>query len=118
MATLQFNKVHKNGWISYRQVGTTGAVFIDRRMVEPSFSENPPATIEVDLPFVAPGADATARAAEKSEKAQAREAAKAAKAEANAQKQADRLAKLQAKADAAAARAAAAAERAAGAGGQ
>jgi len=112
MANLNFNKVHKNGWISYRQVGTTGAVFIDRRMLTPEAVENPPATLEEALAcIVPPGADASAKAAEKTAKQMEREAAKAAKAAGAIEKANARLAKLQAAADAARARAEAAAAK-------
>ena len=97
MATLQFNKVHKNGWISYKQVGTAGAVFIDKRMVSAETLANPPATLEFDIPgLVAPGADATEKQVAAAAKKLAAEQAKAAKAEAAAAKATAKLEKLQA----------------------
>lgn len=87
MATLKFNKVHKNGWVSYKQVGTAGAVFIDKRMLSAETLATPPETIEFDsLPLVALGADASVKSAEELAKKQAREEAKAAKAAVSAQK--------------------------------
>lgn len=94
MAKLQFNKVHKNGWISYKQVGTAGAVFIDKRMLSAETLANPPAEIDFDsVPLVAPGADASAKSAEAAAKKQAREEARAAKAAASAEKAQARAAK-------------------------
>ena len=115
MKTLNFNKVHKNGWISYKLAGVPGAVFIDKRHLTAEAVANPPATLEEALNFlVEPGADASAAAAEKTAKQIEREAAKAAKAEASAAKATARLEKLQASAAAAQARADAARAKAAG----
>lgn len=116
MATANFNKVHKNGSVSYRVVGSTGAVYIAKTQLRPEFPfDNPPATLDEALGFlVEPGAGATERAAEKSAKQIEREAAKVAKAAQSAEKAQARLIKLQAAADTARARAEAAVAKAAG----
>lgn len=113
MATLKFNKVHKNGWISYKQTGTPGAVFIDKRMLSAEAQAAPAETIEVEITgLVAPGADASAKDAEKEAKKAAKEAEKAAKAQAAQEKAAAKLVKLQEAATKAAERAAALAAKA------
>lgn len=112
MKTLTFNRVHKNGWISYKIAGVAGAVFVDRRMLTDEALASPAQTIDVEIPGLRePGADASAAAAEKEAKKIAREAAKAAKASAAAEKAQAKLAKLQETAAKAAAAAAAARER-------
>lgn len=124
MHVANFNKFHKNGWISYKIQGSAGAVMIDRRQLRADFPyEAPPATLSEALEFlVEPNQDALlreqaraeraqARAARQQarvEKAQAREAAKAARAAALLERTNARLARLQAKAEAAMARAEAA----------
>ncbi len=100
MATLTFNKVHTNGWLSYRIAGVPGAVFVDKRMFTPESVDgimaNPPATIEMnDFNFAQPGADATAKAAEKAAKIAEREAKKIERANASAAKAQAKLEKLQ-----------------------
>lgn len=116
MKSLSFHKVHKNGWLSYRLTGIPGAIYVDRRLLTADALATPPQTLSVDLEgLVEPGADATAKAAEKAQKAQEREAVKAEKASRAAEKAQSRLAKLQANADKAKAVAEAAAAKAAGA---
>lgn len=115
MKTLTFNKIHKNGWISYKLAGQSGAVFIDKRLFTADALATPPATLEEALnSLVEPGADASAAQAEKTAKQIEREAAKALKAEATAKKATERLEKLQASAAAAQARADAARLKASG----
>lgn len=112
MRTLQFNRVHKNGWLSYKLTGVPGAVYVDKRMLSADALATPPETIEIDVNgMVEPGADATAAAAAKAAKTAEREAAKLAKTQAAAEKATARLAKLQAAADAAKAKAEAAASK-------
>src|SRR3990167_7715707 len=107
MQTLTFNKLHKNGWLSFKLTGVPGAVFVDKRMLSAETLANPPQTISVDIPgLVAPGADASAKAAEKAAKAQEREKIKAEKVQVAAAKATARLAKLQEAANKAAERAA------------
>jgi hypothetical protein len=110
----RFNKAHKNGWFSYKVAGSAGAVMIDRRQLRADFPfDNPPATLDEALTFLnEPGAEATARDAEKVAKAKAREEARAAKAAAAIEKANARIAKLQEQAQKAAERAAAAAAKA------
>jgi hypothetical protein len=112
---LKFNRLHKNGWVSFRIAGVPGAVFVDKKMLTPeqlaSLGEG--SEIEVNgLQFAEAKAGAqeldTAKAQAKAEK----EAAKAAKAATVAAKAAEKLAKLEerkAKAEAALAKAQAAA---------
>lgn len=116
MQVSNFNKVHKNGSVSYRVAGTSGAVYIAKSQLRADFPvDNPPATLEEALSFlVAPGADATAKSAEKLEAARVRDEAKLAKATAAIEKSNARLVKLQDQATAAAARAAAALAKAQG----
>mgnify|MGYP001620057224 FL=1 len=95
MATLTFNKSHKNGWVSYRIAGLTGAVFIDGRMITPDAKATPPATLEVSgIDFLTPGAGASEKSAAAAAKKLAAEQAKAVKAAASAEKANARLAKL------------------------
>jgi len=96
MATLKFNKVHKNGWYGYHITGVPGALFIDGRMITAEGKlETPPATLEINFPYmVAPGADASAKAAEKAAKKAASDALKAEKAQKSIEKANTRLAKL------------------------
>lgn len=99
MPQFNFNKVHKNGWLSFKQIGTSGAVFIDGRMLTDEAKANPPASITVDgVEFVTPGADVTEKAAAAAAKKLAAEAARAEKAAAAAAKANARLEKLQASA--------------------
>lgn len=94
--TLKFNRLHKNGWLSYRLPGVAGAVFIDRRMLSPETIENPPTTLDLDFPgMLEPGADASEKAAEKEAKRLEREQKKAERAAAAAEKAQARLAKLE-----------------------
>lgn len=96
MRTLKFNRVHKNGWLSWKLAGVAGAVFIDKRMLSPETLANPPQTLDIDVPgMVEAGADATEAERIKAEKKAEKDAAKAAKATAAAEKAAARLAKLQ-----------------------
>lgn len=97
---LIFNRLHTNGWMSYRIPGVPGQVFVDKRMLTPEAVEgvvaNPPATIELDFPgFASPGADVTSKAAEKAAKKAELEQKKAERATAAAAKVQERLAKLQ-----------------------
>ena len=114
MSTLHFNRVHKNGWFSYKITGVPGAVFVDGRMLTEEGKANMPQTLELDLAGLKePGADQTEaqrqRAAEKAE----RDAKKAERAAATAAKAQARLAKLQEAAQKAQERAAAAVAKAA-----
>lgn len=95
MATLQFNRLHKNGWLSWKIAGVHGAVFIDKRMLPAEVLENPPAELTVDIQLVEPGAEATAKAAAMSAKKLEREQKRIQKAEAVAAKAAAKLQKLQ-----------------------
>lgn len=116
MRTLKFNRVHKNGWLSYNMPGVAGAVYVDKRMLSAETLASPPQTIDVEVPgMVEPGADVTEAAAAKAAKKAENEAKKAEKAAAAAQKAQDRVAKLQEAANKAAARAAAAQARGASA---
>ena len=99
LRSLQFNRIHKNGWLSWKLPGVAGALFIDKRMLDAETLANPPATLELDIPgMVEPGADVSEAQRIKAEKKAEREAAKAAKAEERAAKAQERLAKLQAQA--------------------
>jgi hypothetical protein len=113
---LAFNRAHKNGWISYKQTGVAGAVFIDRRMLSPEAQANPPQSINVEIEGLLPaGANATEASAAKAAKKQEADAKKAERAKAAADKAAARLQKLQDAANKAAAKAAAVAAKAGGA---
>lgn len=106
MRTLTFNRIHKNGWLSWKLPGVAGAVFVDRRMLSADTLANPPQSIEVDIPgMVEPGADLTEAARLKAEKKAAMDTKKAERAAAAAAKAQARLAKLQAAAEKAQARA-------------
>ena len=102
---LTFNRKHANGWVSYRIAGLKGSVFIDGKMLTDETKANPPASIELDYPFAAPGADASEAARLKEAKKAEREAKKLERTAAAAAKAAERLQKLQAAADRAAERA-------------
>ena len=113
MTASVFNKVHKNGSVSYRVPGTTGAIYIAKSQLSAEFpTDTPPNTLDEALAFlVAPGADATEKSQEREAKRVEREAAKVAKAESAMVKAQERIAALQAKADAARERAEAAAAK-------
>lgn len=97
MRTVTFNKVHKNGWHSYRVLGQTGAIFVDGRLLSAEAQANPAQTINVDIPgLLEEGADAAAKAAEKAARVAEREGKKAEKAAAAAAKTKAKLEKLQA----------------------
>lgn len=113
--TLQFNRVHKNGWISYKLVGVAGAVFVDRRMLTPEALATPPQTIDVELPgMLEAGVGATEAAQAKASKKAEADAKKAERAAAQAAKAQARLEKLQAAAQKAQERAAQVAAKVAG----
>lgn len=113
MATLSFNRVHKNGWISYKTAGVAGAVFIDKRHVTPEFLANPPASIELNVEGLLPaGANATEASQAKAAKKVEAEAKKAERATAALAKSEAKLAKLKAAADKAQEKAAALAAKA------
>lgn len=115
MALLKFNRLHKNGWLSYKVPGVAGAVFIDKRTVTPEFLANPPAELDLAIDgLLPPGANASEAAAEKEAKRQARDAAKAERAAKAQEKAAARLQKLQEAAAKAQAKAEAVAKKAAG----
>jgi hypothetical protein len=96
LRTLTFNKIHKNGWLSWKLAGVPGAVFVDKRMLDADTLANPPQTLELDIPgMVEPGADATAKQAAASAKKVAAEAARMERAQKAAAKAAEKLAKLQ-----------------------
>lgn len=119
MQDLKFNRVHKNGWLSWRLPGVKGAVFIDKRMLTPEALANPPQTLEEALNQLVPaGVDSGSNETdpEKLAAMQAKEEAKAAKAAAASTKANERLAKLQASAQKAQERAEAAKAKAMGAG--
>ncbi|MCG3774253.1 MAG: hypothetical protein JW395_1071 [Nitrospira sp.] len=115
MANLKFNRLHKNGWLSYKVPGVAGAVFIDKRTVTPEFLANPPAELNLDIDgLLPPGADASEAAAARAAKKAEREALKAEKATKAQATAAARLEKLQAAAAKAQAKADAVAKKAAG----
>jgi len=115
MRTLQFNRSHKNGWISYKLTGVAGAVFIDGRMLTEEARNNPQPTIELEFAgMLEPGADATEAAAAKAAKKAEAEAKKAERVAAQTAKAAARLEKLQEAARKAQERADAVAAKAAG----
>jgi hypothetical protein len=109
MQTLKFNRLHKNGWVSFKLAGVQGAVFVDRKMFEEGKIPTE-GTIEVNIPGLkAEGAGAVELDAEKAAAKLAKDTAKAEKAEASAKKAQERLEKLKAqveKANAAVAKAA------------
>ncbi len=110
--TLTFNRVHKNGWISYKLQGIAGAVFIDKRMLTAEALATPPTTMVVEIEgIVEPGAEVVAKSAADAEKKAERERVKAEKASKAIEKANARLAKLQEAATKAAEKAAAAAAR-------
>lgn len=93
---LTFNRIHKNGWLSWKLAGVPGALFVDRRMLSAETLANPPQTIDVEIPGLAqPGEGATEAQAAKLAKKQEMEAKKAERAQAAAAKAQARLAKLQ-----------------------
>lgn len=97
MRTLTFNKLHKNGWVSYKLTGVPGAVFIDKRMLSAETLANLPTSIEVNVEgMVEPGADAVEKNAEKLAKQEAREKLKAEKASKAAEKATAKAEKAQA----------------------
>jgi predicted ribosome quality control (RQC) complex YloA/Tae2 family protein len=98
MATLGFNRLHKNGWVSFKLPGVPGAVFIDKRMFEGDVPTSGSITVE-GVTLKAPGAGATEADAEKQKARLEKEAKKAEKAAAAAQKAQDRLKKLQEQAE-------------------
>jgi len=117
MRNLTFNRLHKNGWFSYKINGVAGAVFIDGRMLTDAAKASMPSTLDVDLDgFVEAGANATEAQREKEEKKAARDASKAERAMAAAAKASSKLEKLQAAAAKAQERADAVAAKVAGAG--
>jgi len=111
--TLSFNRTHKNGWVSYKQAGVPGAVYVDRRMLDAEAQASPAQSIEVEIPgMVEPGAGVSEAAAAKAAKKQEADAKKAERAKAAADKAQARLDKLQEAAKKAAERAAAQAAKA------
>lgn len=94
--TLTFNRLHKNGWYSYKVPGVAGALFVDSRMLTDNQKANMPQTLDVELEFQAEGAGATDAQREKAEKKAAADAKKAERAAAQAAKAAAKLEKLQA----------------------
>jgi hypothetical protein len=115
MRTLQFNRVHKNGWLSWKLPGVPGAVFVDKRMLSAETLANPPQSIDVEVPgMVEPGVEATAAAEAKARKKAEADAKKAERAAATAAKAEARLKKLQDAAQKAQERAAAVAAKLAG----
>jgi len=106
---LSFNRVHKNGWVSFKMPGVPGAVYIDKRMFVDGQIPAAGSSIQLEVAGLKePGADATAADAAKAEAKLKKEAEKAAKAAAAAEKAQARLVKLQE----AAAKASAAVEKA------
>jgi len=103
MRTVKFNRIHKNGWISYKVPGVPGAIFIDKRTVTPEFLAAPPATIDVEFEGLLPeGAGVSELQAAKNAKKQEAEQKKAERAKLAAEKAEARLAKLKASAEKAA----------------
>lgn len=106
LKTLKFNRVHKNGWLSYTMAGVRGAVFVDKRMLDASALSAPPETLDIDIVgMVEPGADATEAATARDAKKLERERLKVEKAAKAAEKAQASLAKLQERAAAAQAKA-------------
>jgi hypothetical protein len=93
---LTFNRVHKNGWVSFKLAGVPGAVYIDKRMFVDGQIPAAGSTIELTVAGLKePGADATEVDAAKAKARLEKEAAKATKAAAAAEKAQARLVKLQ-----------------------
>lgn len=97
MATVNFIRVAKNGWYTFRIPGVPGSLYIDGRMVTAEAKESGvyPTTLELDFPLVAPGADASEKARLAAEKKAAADLAKTEKALKAAEKANAKLAKLQ-----------------------
>lgn len=96
MRNLTFNRLHKNGWVSFKLAGVPGAVYIDKRMFVDGQVPAAGSTIELEVAGLKePGADATAVDAAKAQAKLEKEAAKAQKAAAAAEKAQARLVKLQ-----------------------
>lgn len=96
MQTLTFNRLHKNGWVSFKLTGVPGAVYIDKRMFVDGQIPVAGSTISVEIAGLKEeGADATAVSAEKAAAKLAKEAERAAKSAAAAEKAQARLVKLQ-----------------------
>ena len=111
--TLSFNRVHKNGWLSYKLQGVPGAVYVDRRMLSDETLASPPQTLEIEIPGMRePGAGVSEAAAAKAAKKAEADAKKAERAAAAAAKAQARLDKLQQAAQKAQERAAAVAAKA------
>jgi hypothetical protein len=109
MKTLTFNRVHKNGWLSFKLPGVPGAVYVDKRMLSAETLASPPTSIEIEVPgMVEAGAGVSEAQAAKVAKKLEVEAKKAERAAAAAAKATARLEKLQAAAEKAQASAAAA----------
>lgn len=113
MRTLSFNRVHKNGWVSFKLTGVPGAIYVDRRMFVDGQIPGEGSSIQVEISGLKePGADATAVDAAKAAARVQKEAARAEKSAAAAEKAQARLKKLQDQATKAAAAVEAARNRA------
>ena len=96
MATLTFNRQHKNGWLSWKLAGVPGAVFVDKRMLSAETLANPPQTLDIEIPgMLPPGAGVSEAQALRAQKKLELENKKAERAQAAAEKATTRLAKLQ-----------------------
>jgi hypothetical protein len=96
MKSLTFNRVHKNGWVSFKLQGVPGAVYIDKRMFVEGQIPAAGSTIELNVAGLQePGASATEADAAKAAEKLAKETAKAEKSKLAAEKAQARLAKLQ-----------------------
>lgn len=113
---LKYNRLHKNGWVSFKIAGVAGAVFIDKRMFEGELPGEG-STIQVEgVTFKPAGAGATEQDAAKVAAKLEKENQRAVKAAAAAEKAQARLAKLQEQSDRATKAVEAAKAKAAGSG--
>ncbi len=97
MNRLTFNRLHRNGWVSFKLQGVPGAVYVDRRMFAEGQIPVEGSTISLDVAGLAePGADAKTLSAEKAAEKLVKEQARAEKSQASAVKAAERLEKLKA----------------------
>lgn len=98
MATLNFNKTFKNGWVGFAIPGVPGGVYIDKRTFAGDVPTGGSITIE-GVTLKEPGAGVTEVDAAKLAAKLAKDTAKAEKAIAASAKAQERLAKLKASAE-------------------